>query len=245
MSWKDAPWATPETLLAELAEFYAKAIRVGKITSVPAVAAKKVAAHRGWVGIKPSALLDAVAELEVIYIPTGLGPGPALAFAVRDVCGVVNRLQIRLLGDGPEKFGTRYLALVNREAFIGPAWIGMDEDVLGSILQTREILLVEGPLDLLAVRAIGCPIPSLSTLSKRVSDSHWAYLQILGVKDVHAMFDADGAGQRAATSLAKGSRGIRVHAVECPAKDPAEALKSRLTTRCLRDVLDILAPLSE
>ena len=237
--WKEAQWATPEALLAELETFYLKALALGKVTSTASVAAKKVVQHRGWAGVNPEHLLRAVEELGVIYIPTDLGPGPGLLFPIEDVTGTILRLQIRLLGEGPEHYGMKYMSLVNREAFIGPAWLGNDDETLEAIIQSHEVLLVEGPLDLLAIRTAGCPIPSLSTTSKRVTKLHWAYLRILGITQIYTLFDQDASevGQKAAEALTRNKFGISVKAMTCPSKDPAEALKSPISARILRRML--------
>lgn len=239
--WKDQPWAEPETLLSMLVDYYKRAYEAtGK--GVVEITARKVRAERKWHPSVPEADLQrAIQALEVLYVPGGVGPGPGIAFPIRDVTGDVRRMHIRLMGEGPEFYGMRYMSLTNKDAFVGPAWCGVDDDTLTSIIQQKEALIVEGPMDLLAVRVAGSPIPAITSLTKSLKDDHMDYLRILGVKTIHALLDNDKAGGTAAGFLARNPFGISVEALTCPMKDPAKLLQAPSGLRQLRELVNPLS----
>ena len=228
--WKDEPWAHVNQLVAELEKVYEQGIKAGKILSPADTAVRKLMLYRGWHPSLPQAALRwVVQELEIVYVPKGLGPGPGLLFPIRDLTGEVVRLHIRLLEDGPERFKMKYMSLVDDKAnFLGPAWLGADEPTLNAIIARREVFVVEGPLDLAAIRILGCPVPSLSSGTKKLTDDHWDYLRVLGVKTLYAMLDneASQVGGKAADWVARNPYGIEVVTCQCPVKDPSDALRS-------------------
>lgn len=243
--WKDEPWAKPHTLMDLLEDIYAKAIKAGKITDPLDTATRKVIQHRSWcASVKPEVVRAEVERMEMVYVPKGVGPGPGLCFPIRDVTGEIQRLHIRLLEDGPKKFGMKYMSLVDRDEFVGPAWIGLDDETLGAILRKQELLLVEGPLDLLAVRIMRCPVPSLSPTSKRLSDDHWKHLRILGVEKLLPMMDNEASEQGAKASdwLTRNPFRIDVTPLRCPSKDPSKALEHADTVDLLRQALPFPPP---
>ena len=235
--WKDEPWAHVNPLIAELEDVYQKGIKAGKIVSPTDTAVRKLLQYREWSPSVPQAALRRVIEeLEIVYVPKGLGPGPGILFPMRDLTGEIMRLHIRLLEDGPERFKMKYMSLIDdKDNFIGPAWLGADDATLNAIIATGEVLVVEGPLDLAAVRIMGCPWPSLSSTNKKLTDEHWSYLRVLGVKHLHTMLDneASQVGTRAAEWIARNPFNILVTDHLCPVKDPADALKQPWSMKLL------------
>lgn len=243
--WKDEPWATkPEVLLDELERVYRKAIAAGKVQTPAHTALKKAIQFRSWCASVPHAtLLAAVQSLEMVYVPAGVGPGPAFLFPVRDVTGEIRRAHLRILDDSV--YGLRYISLVSPK-FIGPAWMGADDETLEGIIQTGEVMVMEGPFDQLAVRAAQPRMPNLGPLTKRLSDDHWDDLKMLGVKRIYVMFDNEQSkrGEQAADIMARRTD-FQVVPLVCPAHDPSDALKhpskfqsmQRLLTAALPDTL--------
>ena len=242
--WKDEPWATrPEVLLNDLEKLYRQAIKLGKVETVAKTTAKKAMAFRQWSGAVPMArVIQAVKDLEMIYVPNGCGPGPAFLFPVRDMTGEVRRAHLRMVDESV--YGFRYISLMNPEKFIGPGWSGNDEDTLEAIIQTGEVTLVEGPFDLVALRIAEPRLPSLCSLSKRMSDDHWDYLKILGVERLYPMFDVEKSrqGEAAMDRMAATHREFQVMPLRCPAKDPSDALKHPAKFEALRRTLTEALP---
>jgi DNA primase len=114
----------------------------------------------------------------------------------------------RLLGDGQD--APRYLGLPGRKCLLG--WDEASRDLRG-------VCLVEGPLDLLALRKWG--VPGLALCGTR---PHPEILAALGRwRRLYAALDADPAGQAATARLVE-AFGERVVPVSLPAgaKDPAD-----------------------
>jgi hypothetical protein len=239
--WKDEPWVQVNQLVADLEKVYEQGIRAGKIVSPTDTAVRKLMHYRGWCGAVPQdALRRVIEQLEIVYVPRGIGPGPGLLFPIRDLTGEVVRLHIRLLEDGPDIYKMKYMSLIDdKESFLGPAWIGADEATLTAIIKTGEVLIVEGPLDLAAVRILDCPIPSLSSTNKKLSDDHWDYLRVLGVKTLYPMLDNEQSkvGEKAADWMTRNPYGIKVVPCTCPTKDPSAALEHTTTLTMLRAAL--------
>jgi hypothetical protein len=186
--------------------------------------------------------VQAIEDLEMIYVPNGCGPGPAFLFPVRDVTGEIRRAHLRMVDE--TVYGFRYISLVNSEKFIGPGWSGNDEATVEAIIQTGEVTLVEGPFDLVALRAAEPRLPSLCPLSKRMSDDHWDYLKILGVEHIYPMFDVEKSrqGEAAMERMEVFHREFKVTPLRCPAKDPSDALKHPAKFEALRRTLNDALP---
>lgn len=204
---------------------------------------KKAVAFRQWSpAVSEERLLSAIEDLEMIYVPNGCGPGPAFLFPVRDVTGEVRRAHLRMVDESI--YGFRYISLVNPEKFIGPGWSGNDEATLEAIIQTGEVALVEGPFDLVALRAAEPRLPSLCSLSKRMSDDHWDYLKILGVERLLPMFDNEKSkqGDNAMARMEIKHREFQVTPLRCPAHDPSDALRHPAKFEALRRTLTAALP---
>ena len=242
--WKEEPWATrPEILLDELEVLYRKAIKLGKVETVAKTAMKKAIAYRKWCeGIPRADLLRAIEDLEMIYVPTGVGPGPAFLFPVRDVTGEVRRAHLRMVDDSV--YGFRYISLMNPEKFIGPGWLGDDDTTLEAIIQSRTVSLVEGPFDLVALRTAEPRLPALCSLSKRMGRDHWDALKVLGVEQVFPMFDNEKSkqGENAMHLMGEQHREFQVFPLTCSAKDPSDALRSPAKFEALRCTLTAALP---
>lgn len=240
--WMDEPWATnPQLLLANLEKTYTKALQLGKIETVAKTTLKKAVANRGWhFAPDDPKMLAVVEDLGMIYVPQGLEPGPGFLFPIRDVTGDIKRAHIRLVNDDQyARYGGKYLSLVDKHLFIGPPWLGNDEATLEAIIQTGEVLVMEGPFDLAACRYAAPEVPSLCSLTKRLGKLHWAYLKILGVQRVYVMFDDEesGRGKEAAEILVRRNPEFEIIPITCPAHDPSDALRSSKKDRVLRKVL--------
>lgn len=239
--WIEEPWANaPEVLIEALERYYRLAIQIKKIETVAKTTAKKVMQIRGWhASIPQDQLVKAVEDLEVIYVPTGMTPGPGLLFPVRDVSGEVRRAHIRV--NDETVYGVRYISAVDRSRFVGPPWIGTDDATLAAIIQTGHVLVMEGPLDLLAIRTIEPNVPAICSLTKKLGKLHWSYLRMLGVSRIYVMFDNEAKGEEATEAAARRHKDFEITPITCPAKDPAECLKTLMKTNALRKILSNLA----
>lgn len=242
--WIEEPWAqAPEVLIESLERYYRLAIKLNRIESVAKITAKKVMKIRGWCGLVSMADLQrAVEDLEVIYVPEGVSPGPGLLFPIRDVSGDIRRAHIRV--NDETVYGVRYISAVDRSRFVGPPWAGNDDATLAAIIQTGHVLVMEGPLDLLAIRAIEPGVPTLCSLTKKLGKLHWSYLRMLGVSKIYVMFDNELKGDEAAENTQQRHKDFDVIPLTCPAKDPAECLKTPAKIQALRKLLSRLSTTS-
>lgn len=242
--WIDEPWAhAPEVLIEALERYYRLAIHVKRITSVSETTARKVMQIREWCASVPQDhLLKAVEDLEVIYVPKGVAPGPGILFPIRDVSGEIKRAHIRV--NDETVYGVRYISAVDRTRFIGPAWLGADDATLAAIIQTGSVLVMEGPLDLLAIRTVEPNLPAICSLTKKLGKLHWSYLRMLGVSRVYVMFDNESKGDAAAEAAVERHKDFEVIPLTCPAKDPAECLKSSVKISALKKILSNLTATS-
>lgn len=242
--WKDEPWAKVPVLIAELETMYGKAVAAGRISNPTDTAVRKIIQHREWCDVlRPDVVAQVVDDLDVVYVPKGIGPGPGICFPIRDLSGRVERLHIRLLEDQPEFYKMKYMSLMDTERFIGPPWVGTDEATMQAIVDTGDVFMVEGPLDLLAIRVMGCTLPTLCPTSKKLTEDHWDYLRVLGVQRIVTMFDHEisGVGTKAANALSRNRYGIESITIRCPAKDPADACRRPQSARALRALMRNLA----
>ena len=242
-SWKDQPWAKePAVLITELDRLYAKAVGAGKIVSPAHSTMEKVMAIREWSPAVPMAqLLQAIQTLGILYIPAGMPPGPGIMFPITDVDGKVKRLQIRL--NDPAAYGMRYMSIMDPDGFMGPGWVGSDRKTRENIIRTGNVLVVEGPFDLLAVRALAPDLPSLCPLSKRMSWKHVAFMLMYGVERLQILMDQDEPGRKATTDAEKNlGNKFKIVPVRCPAADPSDCLTSRSSLFQLQEVLRLHAP---
>lgn len=187
--------------------------------------------------ILPS-LREACRTVRCFYIPNNYACGPAFAFPEYDVDGIPKRAQLKPLHD---RFGPgKYMTIGEKESMIGPVWLGNDPETIEAIIRTGTVLNVEGPFDLMGVRVAAPSLPSLSSTTKKLGKKHVAYLKMLGVERIIQMYDNEksGIGAEAMEQTARALRGeIDVIQLECPAKDPSDALKSLVKLERLRNIL--------
>lgn len=221
--------------------FYRLAVKCGKVKTPAETTRGKVMQIREWHAAVPQdQLLKAIQDLEVIYVPAAVAPGPGLLFPIRDVSREIRRAHIRVNDEAV--YGVRYISAVDRSRFIGPPWLGTDDWTIAAMVHYGFVLVVEGPLDLLAIRTM-CPgLPSLCSLTKKLGKHHWAYLKMLGITKVYVMFDNETKGIIATEAAEEAHPDFEIVAVRCPAKDPAECLKTPVKLRALQKCLSALIP---
>lgn len=214
--FKNVWWDDLNELRARTDKVYAK---VGR--NIWQLTAEKMIELRSW-RVKEEKLIPILEELGVYYIPKKLIPGPMFVFPEYDVTGRLTRAQTKPLHDlfGEGKYHTLG---VKKEQFLGPVWLGNSTPTLQKILDTKSVLLVEGPFDLIATR-MATDMPVMSSLTKSIGEKHEIYLKLLGVRQLYLMFDSDEAGEKSSSYLAK-TLTIPTMSLVCPDKDPSESFK--------------------
>ena len=241
--WNSEPWAqSPNVLLEDLEIKYRLAMHLGKVETPAKTTCKKLMAAREWCDSVPQdTLLQAVEDLEAIYVLKDVPPGPGILFPIRDVTGEIRRVHIRV--NDPKVYGSRYLSITDTDNFIGPPWLGMDDATLLAIIQTHTVIVMEGPFDLLAIRTLEPKLPAVSSLTKKLGEGHWDYLKILGVKRIYVMFDNEAQGKLAASAMQERHKDFEITSVLCPAHDPSDAMKTPQKLSALRRILHTLVPI--
>jgi len=246
------PWQDVEWLVNQTKTYYERFVTPKGLGTAAKVTAAKIIESRNWKKSEmlwTGDLLQLIEEMEIIYVPKQVDPGPCILFPLRDYHGNMNSGRIKpfyelLLKYGPVKYG--YLG--NSEVISGPTWFGNSDETLRHIAKYRSVGLVEGYFDNLACRLMKPDAPILSTGLKTINEMHVHYLQMLGVKTVNLMFDDDpakegfmlGAGAQAMESIQKhwdGKCGIEFHIHKLPANDPSLCLESYEPAMRLRHLL--------
>jgi hypothetical protein len=206
------------------------------------VTAKKVLDLRKWVSVDPDLLVEQITELQFMYVPAGMEPGPLVLFPEFDLNSEPTRAQTKPLYELLPN--SKYVTLgVKQAEFYGPLWLGNQDRNLQLILEKRFVVICEGPFDLLALRLASPGTPSLCSLTKKISDKHVEYLRLLGCDVIYLMYDneASGQGEQAMKNLAaEYSSVIDVRALLCPAGDPSECLQTKAQTKTLQSILNDL-----
>ena len=206
------------------------------------VTAKQIKSFRKWGDwVDPEKLVAAILDLQYLYIPIKQEPGPIVLFPEFDLAGVPTRCQsnprYELLGNA------KYVTLgVKQDNFFGPVWLGNQDSTLDKIVRLKYVVVCEGPYDLLALRLAAPEVPSLSSLTKKISKDHLDYLRLLGVERVYLMYDNEksergGDAMKAIQEEFKDIRDIRIDTLACPVGDPSECLETKAQFRALRNVL--------
>ena len=158
----------------------------------------------------------------VRYIPTPLLTEPAFLFPIVSPQGNMTLAQVRYVRPvGLSEM--RYQTIGQMSWHFGPLWFGMDEVTRSLIVQSRIVMIVEGPMDVLACRVIlGPNVPVICGLGKTLTAKHETDLHLLGVRKVLCMWDQDEAGSSAKMPETIPER-VRLR---CPTKDPSDCLKS-------------------
>lgn len=216
-------------------------------------AAERCIDHRGW---RPSLPLfeqnlePVLRELGVFYVPKQLAPGPGFVFPKLDTTrspasGKFNPFGWKLLiNNTPAKYALLGLGF----EFKGPHWIGNSDHMLKLIIEKRTVALVEGPWDLIAARVIAPDAPVLTSETKTLNEMHWAYLKVLGVRNIAFLFDNEvstkrpdglGAGALASSGMAEEAKkyGFKTSLLRCPAQDPSKALLRKESAITMKNML--------
>lgn len=223
----------PELIRRTLAHYAEQEKRWERVT------AKQIKDQRKWVDVDPELLVSQVKELEYLYVPKAQEPGPLVLFPEFDLNGEATRAQTKpmyeLLGNA------KYVTLgVKQNEFFGPVWLGNQDSTLSKIITSGVVVICEGPFDLLAMRLAAPEVPSLCSLTKKISDDHVDYLRLLGVNVAYLMYDNEASrqGEISMSNLIEEYRGILdIRALSCPAGDPSECLELKSQQRALRSVL--------
>jgi hypothetical protein len=234
-------------LLTRTDEVYEELVNMGKRGKLAATV-RKVYEQRGW---EPSKrligenLYEAVASLNMFYCPKALVPGPTFVFPMRDLYNRWPWAQTRPMpGSVLYDEERRYRIIGTDYSFLGPKWFGNDPATLQRIIDTGKVVLVEGPFDLLACKALVPDLPLLSSGTKGLSEDHRDYLRILAVRHIAVLYDNErsGQGDKGARKIARDAKFAKVEVLTCPANDPSEALCTRLCAERLRDILKAERP---
>lgn len=167
-------------------------------------------------------LRPVVEQAGVKYIPGQLLAAPAYLFPVFSPLGNMTLAQVRYVRPvGLSEM--RYQVLGQMACHCGPLWFGLDKPTRSQIIQTRTVMVVEGPMDVLACRVIlGPNVPVVCGLGKTLTRKHETDLHLLGVRKVVCMWDKDAAGFSAVIPESIPER-VKLR---CPAKDPSDCLRS-------------------
>lgn len=238
-------WSVPK-ITEETDKLYEQIVAKGgrdKLT----LTREKIIEARGW---QPSLYLTkdnfgrALSELGCYYVPKVMQPGPAFVFPVIDTDREVQYAQTKPL-EGSVLGGKSKYRFIGSKG-LGPTWLGNTDETIKTVVNTGEVVLVEGPFDLLACWVLAPEVPVMSPLTKRLGEKHQAYLEMLGLTRVYLMFDNElpsaghsmGAGNLAMKQHSKElSRYFDVRTLLCPSSDPSEALKNGYTAEKLRSML--------
>lgn len=235
--YQDVPW-----LMSETDKLYARIVEKWPEKEKLSFTAQKMIECRGWDASKHlirKNLPTILAEHDMFFIPKAMAPGPCFVFPLRNIKGGYTYAQTKPLEGSV--LGTR-----NKYRFIGtktcpgPQWLGSSPDTLRRIIRSRSVVVVEGPFDFIACRALSPDTPLLCPLTKRLGQKHVAYLRMLGVDNLYLMYDNEVSG-RGNAAMAYEERSLAAHfrteSLLCPASDPSEALKSAILGERLRGML--------
>jgi hypothetical protein len=243
--WMDITWLRDTTR-----NFYT--VRVDpKVGTLLSVTAGKIIEKRGWapsVSLYRSNLDEIIAELDIMYVPRQMDPGPCVVFPLRDYRNMIVSAKVHPFYDIDFGSGqvSKYVVAGAPVAKGTPTWFGDSDRMLEAIVHHRSVLLVEGTYDLLACRLLCPDLPILALGGKRLSDAHIDYLRMLGVQKIRLMFDNDiakvdqleGSGLAAMRSIKQkwdGKHGLEVIIHQTVSSDPSDALKTRMLAWKLRD----------
>lgn len=199
------------------------------------ITSAKIKEQREWV-VAEKEIMPAVRDLNFLYVPKKLFPGPMFIFPEVDTEGKL-RAQTKPLHTvfGASKY---YSIGTAQEDFLGPIWLGNSDNTLELIIKHKLVVLVEGPFDLLACRILAPDVPIMSSLTKNIGKRHQEYLRILGVKNIILLFDNDEPGLVAMEALKNWIKTMKVSSLLCPAEDPSDCLKSSVKKEMLKALLE-------
>ncbi len=211
MPYSDQWWTSVPELIKKTGEYYARCMVKNPGTDLISVTTQKIIAARGWEPalshIKEN-FPRVLTELGIFYVPKTYEPGPLFVFPIRDLEGKFPRAQTKPC-EGSIMWGKGSYHWIG-DKIVGPNWLGNDPATLVRIIEKREVTLVEGPFDLLACRLLAPDEPSMTPLTKSISDKHEAYLRMLGVDKLRLLFDNERPDVEKGKDLGGGNLSMRV-----------------------------------
>jgi hypothetical protein len=240
--WEDFTW-----LSAQTARLYERIQEKNPSITLLSLTRDKIVEHRGWAPSLPlikNHLDAAIQELGIFYVPAVMQPGPMFVFPILSLDGSCKYAQTKPLSGSVTFKAERPYKFIGEEV-LGPRWFGNTPETLKALIRMQSVVTPEGPFDLLACRALGVQVPSLSSLTKKLGAKHQAYLRLLGVKRLHLLFDNElpkgnrtkGQGNLAMDAM-PAIEGIEIRKMLCSASDPSDCLKNKITATRLKDLLE-------
>jgi hypothetical protein len=241
-------WWTKDVarVIAETDTFYARLVEVAPQKTKLNLTKEKIIAAREWaptLKMYQGHFDRVLSQLDFFYIPNRIVPGPTFVFPIIDIHGKYTSAQTRPIESSVLYATSAKYRYIGESKPAGPRWLGNDHATLKKIIDTRSVLIVEGPFDLLAARLVCPDVPSLSPLTKVLGNNHKAYLRMLGVRKLALMYDnemakkagqKDGAGNVSAEYQAATIKNMTVTNLVCPLEDPSLCLKYQQYAEKLR-----------
>ena len=242
----DTEWYLTDVprLISETALLYGRIVEKAPEKTCEAITAQRTVEERNWeetADLYRDRLGEALRRLGYFYVPKVMAPGPAFVFPIRSPDGTFPRAQTKPLEGSPMfREDAKYRYVGDRDRLVGPPWLGNDPATLREVIGRQTVLCVEGPFDLLALRLLCPPYPTMSPLTKPMGKRHVAYLRMLGVKRLLLMYDNEPGGAAAMEQQERQIREMQVVPCTCPRKDPSEALKKYEWARSLSSTVSQL-----
>jgi hypothetical protein len=188
---------------------------------------------------------EVLKQLGFFYVPNRIIPGPTFVFPIKDSDGKYSSAQTRPLEGSVYGTNSKYRYIGIKPA--SPRWLGNDYATLKKVIETRTVVVVEGPFDILAARLMCPDVPIMSPLTKTLGRNHLTFLRMLGVKRVFMMFDNEevkigkkgdeGAGNMSMEQLAEMVKTMKLIPLLCPKSDPSSCLQNPIYAEKLRAVI--------
>jgi hypothetical protein len=234
--------------MTEAEDFYARLAAVAPDKNKLTFTKGKVVSAREWsstLKMYDKHFEQVLKTLNFFYVPNRIIPGPAFVFPIKDSDGKFTSAQTKPLEGSVYGINSKYRYIGTKPA--SPRWLGNDHATLKRIIETRRVVVVEGPFDLLAARLLCPDVPIMSPLTKLLGKNHIAYLRMLGVKRVFMMFDneevkagkkgTDGAGNMSMEQQAEMVKTMTLSPLVCPKSDPSSCLKNPTYAEKLKGVI--------
>jgi hypothetical protein len=223
-------------VMQEADDLYARVVAIDPNKSKANLTKSKIIEAREWaptLRMYEKNFDKVIKQLGFFYVPKQVLPGPAFVFPIRDLGGQWTSAQTRPLeGSALTIPGMKYRYIGDKN-ILGPRWLGNDRETLKRIIDTKKVVIVEGPFDVLAARLLCPDLPIMSPLTKMLGKHHQAYLRMLGVNNLLLMYDNDvakgddkeGAGNMSMAQQAATIKTMKVSILTCPKSDPSACLK--------------------
>lgn len=237
-----------DRVMSETEDFYTRLAAVAPQKNKLTFTKSKILSAREWtptLSMYDENFEQVLKTLGYFYVPDRIIPGPAFIFPIRDSDGKFSSAQTKPLEGSVYGIDSKYRYIGTKPA--SPRWLGNDYATLKKIIDTRRVMVVEGPFDLLAARLLCPDIPIMSPLTKLLGRNHITYLRMLGVRRVFMMFDneevkagkkgKDGAGNISMEQQAQAVKTMTLTPLLCPKADPSACLKNRTYAEKLRAVI--------